>query len=60
MLLSQILTDIIVFSRKSFFFTILQRREGEASTKFGLSVLCKLRTSALFLDYSYYDHYKIS
>jgi hypothetical protein len=60
MLLSQILTDIIAFSRKSFFLTILQRREGEASKKFGLRVLCKLRTSALFLDDSYHDHYKIS
>jgi hypothetical protein len=40
--------------------TVFQRREGEASTKFRLSVLCKLKTSARFLDHSYHYHYTVS
>jgi hypothetical protein len=38
---------------------ILQRREGEASTKVRQRVLCKLTTSAWFLDESSYNHYTV-
>jgi len=49
--------NLFIYLHKVKYVAILRRREDKTSTKVRLPVLCKLKTSAWFLDICYDYHY---